>query len=277
MVRCHKIGCGSFRAAAACAAVLWCIVCGARAEIIANFLQPAGWPVGGLHSTYQEWDDFSGVSAAPPDAGYSINPAGLTPPAISATGAIVTGTKNIYSYAGDYSVAAKIFNYGGSSGGTLDPALGTHVVVQTVANGEIGIPPESLRVVDPNGNPILGGNNALQSAVIWQGTIVFPLGPSLVKERIWEFFLPNYAGDFNVSWSEKVHSSLFQVRVDSMLADRAFPLTPVPEPSAAVLGACLLICLGCLRLARKRRKNTAAKQRPLATGSLAAGGEVDAG
>jgi hypothetical protein len=226
----------------------------------ADFLQPAGWTPGDFQSTYQAWNNFTNTTAAAPDAGYSVNPSGLNSPAMSATGAIVTGSQNYYSFAADYSATAKIFNYGGASGsGGLDPSLGTHVIVQNMAStySDIGVYPDSLQLVGLNGESLLGGTDALQSIVTWQGVIDSPLGPASTEQRLWEFFLPNYSGDFKAIWNEKIHSSLMEVRIDTMLAENAFPLTSVPEPGTGMmLGSSLLICLGAFRLLHFNRHHS---------------------
>jgi hypothetical protein len=56
-----------------------------------------------------------------------------------------------------------------------------------------------------------------------------------LETYIWEFFLPNYTGDFRVQWDQLAHSSFDQLRVDSMIAESAFEITPIPEPATALL------------------------------------------
>jgi hypothetical protein len=67
------------------------------------------------------------------------------------------------------------------------------------------------------------------------------------QERLWEFFLPGYTGDFRVEGTSIVHSSLMQVQVDSMIS-------PVPEPGTTALAGSGLIVLGTCRLVRRWRR-----------------------
>ncbi|MHB1036087.1 MAG: PEP-CTERM sorting domain-containing protein [Pirellulales bacterium] len=229
-----------------CAVV--CIVgvtCDARAEGATSFQNPTGWSIGAANSTYQEWDAFRAKSGNAPDVGHF--PASFTP-TVSASPAIVTGTNNIYWYGGDYRWWLDIDNYGVGEAGE-----GTRVVVQTattLSNG-VGVYPDSLAVVRPDGGSLLGGDAAsvLRETVLFQGDIWVESQGTWVttQERLWEFFLPGYTGDFRVEGASHVHSSLMQVRVDSMIAS-------VPEPGTIALAATGLITLGACRTVRRIRR-----------------------
>jgi hypothetical protein len=210
-----------------------------------SFIEPAGWSVGDSGSTSQTWDALFVTTGNLPDAGfYTVNPAIATQPTlnVSAPG-FTTGSQNFYSFTGDYPVFANIYNHG--TGGSD----GTHVIVQTAATlGGLGdtVLADTLEIVDSNGNPLTGGANAaalVDGGQIFLGTVNSSFGVSTLQVLIWEFFLPGHTGDFQVKWTEQAHSSLDQVRIDSMIAPSAFApsFAAVPEPASLTLvGACML-------------------------------------
>ncbi len=219
-----------------------------------NILEPGSWNVGDLNTTYQEWDSLV-LAGATPDVGLTTNPAIATGPTVSSVditpfvpgAAILTGTQNYYSFNQDHGFAADIYNHGGPAGS------GTHVIVQI--GHSVGLPngilPGTVEIVDLAGSAIAGGANgdALQETNIFSGTVIGPVGPASYSEDIWEFFLPNYTGDFRVQGSLGVHASFDVLRVDSIIATQALPITEIPEPaSLALLG------LGGLAVLRRRKK-----------------------
>jgi hypothetical protein len=121
--------------------------------------------------------------------------------------------------------------------------------VQTAATlGGYGdsVLPGTLEIVDLSGNPLSGGANSaalVNDNEMFTGEVTSSFGTVTLQTKIWEFFLPGYTGDFRVRWTEQVHSSFDQVRIDSMIASSAFApsFVAVPEPTAlALVGACLL-------------------------------------
>ncbi len=224
-------------------AILWTAVSshGAMAEDATSFVEPTGWSVGDVNSTYQEWDVFSGRSGNTPDVGHF--PVSFAPTLSAASPAIKTGTGNLYSFSGNYNWWADIENYGGAG-------TGTRVLVQVAASLHegVGVLPTSLAIVQPDGSSLLGGDNAsiLNTATLFEGLVYSPATDSwaTTQERLWEFFLPGYTDDFRVVGTNTIHSSLMQVRVDSMI---------VPEPAAIVLVGMGLIALGAYRIVRHVR------------------------
>ena len=224
-------------------AILWTAISphGAMAEDATSFVEPTGWSVGHANSTYQEWDVFSGRSGNVPDIGHF--PASFAPTLSAASPAIKTGTNNLYSFSGNYDWWADIENYGGVG-------AGTKVLVQVAASLHegVGVFPTSLAIVQPDGSALFGGDNAsiLNTATLFEGSVYSPATDSwaTTQERLWEFFLPGYMDDFRVVGTNSIHSSLMQVRVDSMI---------VPEPASFVLFGLGLFSLGAYGIVRQVR------------------------
>jgi hypothetical protein len=229
------------------------------------FVDPDGWDVGDAGSTFQAWDTFAPNPPGPPsnnlppkspDAGLTTNPVIGIGPTVTGSAApgtfiFVTGTNNIYSPMGNYSLNANIRNHGTGGGD------GTHVIVQTASSlGDpaVSVVPDTLNIVDLSNNPITGGANSaalVDGGVIAAGFVDSTMGPVKLEVLIWEFFLPNYTGDFRVTWSEGIHSSFDQLRVDSFvtpnaLAPTTYTFQQIPEPSSIFIGLLGLagICVG---------------------------------
>jgi hypothetical protein len=218
------------------------------------FVDPDGWNVGDTGSTFQAWDTFAPKFGAPsatlparsPDAGLTTNPVLGTGPTVTGSGSpgtfiFVTGTNNIYSPIGNYTLNANIPNHN-SGGGN-----GTHVIVQataSVGDPPVGVVPNTLNIVDLSNNPITGGANSsalVNGGLIAAGIVDSTMGPVQLEVRIWEFFLPNYTGDFRATWTQGIHSTLDQLRVDSFitvnaLAPTAYTFQQIPEPSSMAIG-----------------------------------------
>ncbi|HEY4760046.1 MAG TPA: PEP-CTERM sorting domain-containing protein [Thermoguttaceae bacterium] len=222
------------------------------------FVNPSGWTTSSPGSTYQEWDVFASATGNVPDFGHVTTSAGLDSPLASvASPGFVTGSNNFYSFSTDYGISANLFNHGGSSGAGGYPAgYGTHVIIQTASTlgDPLGVLLGSMEIVGFGGDPIPGGDNAsaLQSAMLWTGEVMSSFGIVTQEERLWEFFLPGYTDDFQVRWQNQVHSQFKQLRVDTMIAQTAFPLISVPEPNMFCLLAMGAVSLGIFRLSRRR-------------------------
>lgn len=218
------------------------------------FVQPSGWNVGASGSTFQAWDNLVGLADNAPDAGYTANPAIDSGPTFSGTApAFATGTGNLYSFSGPYTASADIYNY--SSGG----ATGTHIIVQTGATlNEVTVVPGSLEIVDLSGAPLSGGDSGsalINAGRLAAGTVESSQGLVDYEVLIWEFYLPDYTGDFRVRWDEVTDSSFDQLRVDSYITAGALPPTPyvftqIPEPSTLAVGLLILV-----RTATSRRNH----------------------
>ena len=219
------------------------------------FVEPGGWSVGDVNSTYQVWDDLSSATGNTPDVGFSTNPAIASLPTLGATPGYVTGSGNFYRWDTDYTIAAEVDNH--NTGGTD----GTHIIVQTTAtaNESVSVVDGTTEIVDLGGSPILGGANGdafVNGGVVAAGTVSTTMGPQDVEVLIWEFFLPGYTGDFQVRWLQSIHSSFDQLRIDSMITPVGFVPTQftfaqIPEP-----GAVGLVLLGLVGVALHRRGMT---------------------
>lgn len=210
------------------------------------FLSPAWWGAGDGGTTYQQWDVFTAGTGNLPDIGRLTDGTVLADPTVDALPpAFVTSTGNFYSFSGPYGVATDVPNYGSGAG--------THIIVQTAASmnpdAEVGGPAsvfiDSLRIEDGSGTVLPGGSNAeaLQKALITTTPDSGPMGETTVEWLIWEFYLPGYAGDFEILSESIIHSQYRELRVDTAIAGAAYPITPVPEPTSLLLlgvGAVLL-------------------------------------
>lgn len=201
-----------------------------------SFQEPVGWTVGDAESTFQEWESTV--------TGFSLT--GTTPtasnvnPAISSTSTMgvsspgfVAGSGGYYSFSEStttYGVSADVFNHGGASGsgGPYTSNYGTRVFVQTAATiGQagvlgpegVGLVIDSLELVQINGSPITGGDNAskLQSNVLALNSIITSFGPADQEEILFEFWLPGYTDDFRVQFESSRHSSFQHLRIDTLI------------------------------------------------------------
>jgi hypothetical protein len=164
-----------------------------------------------------------------------VNPTGLTEPthSVKAFG-FLSGSENFYSFMGHFGASTDVYNHGGIGG--------THVIIQIgatvnhdssawssygdgghdelVEGHGIGVFWDSLKIVDLNGNPINGGNNADAlriSEVSYRSGVNTSYGPVDYQELIFEFILQAYTNDFRVDWDECIHSTIDTVRVDTMI------------------------------------------------------------
>lgn len=194
-----------------------------------RFVIPQAWSVGSSNSTYQEWDRFTSTANNLPDLGWLANPSATSTSKLSALppGAL-SGTGSFYAFAGDYGFQAVIYNNSNS----VPANWGTHVIVQTAATLGSGdaVIGNTLSLVDTNGVVLAGGaaTNALRYDALFAGTVSSPAGPVTTREELWEFFLPGYAGDFRLQATMKQHSSLRQVRVDTLRVAQTQPLLRIP-------------------------------------------------
>ncbi|MCO6042905.1 hypothetical protein NG895_03195 [Aeoliella sp. ICT_H6.2] len=198
-------------------------------QVTSGFEEPSGWSVGDAGSTHQVWDYKTGSADNLPDRGYDVAGATLTEPTHSVLSpGFQSGTYNFYSFAGDYSAAADIYNHGGAAEG-----LGTHVMVQigssqnpdedSLPGHGTGVYLESLQIVDLSDSPLTGGasDDALQVAELsYEDAVLTSFGEAQYQELVFEFWLPEYTGDFRINWNQKVHSTVDTLRVDTMIAEQ---------------------------------------------------------
>lgn len=199
-----------------------------------NFESPTLWAVGDAGSTFQEWDaseaSYSSSGATVPNA-ISMNPSiALTAEMNVIAPGIASSSGGYYSFNGNYSISANVFNHGGiaGSGGLYADHFGTHVIVQTAATvndePEMGDPAsiftDSLQIVTHDSAPLIGGANNERLGLRDASSdvqVIGPFGPGDQQELIYEFWLPGYTGDFRVEFDLIVHSSFQHLRIDSMI------------------------------------------------------------
>ncbi len=202
-----------------------------------NFVTPGNWAISDTNTTYQEWDAFTATTNNTPDIGHSTSPTIASTPTVDATApGFRTSSGNFYAFSGDYGFDASVYNHTTATGVS---GYGTHVIIQTseTVNGSTGIYPTTIQITDLAGTAITGGDNAdlLRYDIIAEGPVSSPFGTVTLREEIYEFFLPNFIGDFKVSADVIVHASLDQIRIDSAIRASAAEITTIPEPASLAL------------------------------------------
>lgn len=164
-----------------------------------------------------------------------------------------TGSGNFYSFMGNYSATATVYNYGGADGSAVTG--GTYVTLQTAAS----INPDfeynvGLLALGSTETPTItftttGGTvltaQLLDFEVSFSGTDV----PSLVgevdwQELTWTFYLPDWTGDFKATFDIPVHVMFSAVQIDTAIVTAA-----VPEPASLAI---LAGSLGAMLLRRRK-------------------------
>ena len=185
-----------------------------------SFVDPAFF--GNADTTSNEWDVFSSQVFNAPDVSADSTHGGST---LSVSGpGFVSGSSNFYAFSGNYNANADIV-------APSVAAAGTHVVVQTSGTlGYSGV--SSVQIFDDGGS--LLSDSPFSETELFNGTVSSSFGPVTQVERMWEFWLPGYTGDFGVAWTNGQHSSFNGLRVDSLAASST-PAAAVPEPSSVVM------------------------------------------
>jgi autotransporter-associated beta strand protein len=227
-----------------------------------NFYSPAFWTAGTTqYSTMQQWDtqpgsetpttsDDSPWFAAPPINGTNNlfdndnQPGGVSigTPMLNVSGGV---NSTPYLISGGTPDAA-VPNYGVGATPVDAVYTGTHVIVQLAStvgsedfNGTVGgqsVNPDSMQILTGGD----GGGTVLAtetSSAFLRKTLIssvnsginnpFTGTPVFMENWIYEFFIPNYTGEFRANWSHDFHTVFEAVRIDSALTTgSAFPITP---------------------------------------------------
>ncbi|MEM9354220.1 MAG: PEP-CTERM sorting domain-containing protein [Planctomycetota bacterium] len=197
------------------------------------FEEPTLWTVGDPDSTFQEWvaQELAFNALTPTPALLSnVNPT-ITADALLSVQSpgFRAGSGGYYAFAGPYGVNAEIYNHGGSEGsGAPYPAgSGTHVIVQTHAslNGGDGVLTDQMQLTDLSGNILAGGANEDLLRVEQLATNLWgsSFGVVTVEELVFEFFLPDFTGDFIVDSTSNSSSSFQHMRVDTFIVAGSGP------------------------------------------------------
>lgn len=217
-----------------------------------DFVSPTGWTASDPLATYYEWDALTTTTAAAPDVGQAGGLSGAG--ASAALPAFSSTSNNFYAFSGNYSVSVDAPNHGGPTGNL---AGGTHVIVQlaNALSGGTSVLPGTLQIVDPGGTTLAGGapGAAIAEATLFSGSVPVPPeaggGTTDYAEQAWEFFLPDWTGNFQVRFDNVIHSSVDRIRIDSVVVPGNEPMTAtLPEPTSLALFG-----LGGLALLRRRR------------------------
>jgi hypothetical protein len=205
-------------------------------------------------ATSQQWDTFtSATGAANLATGTNnfLNNGGLAAPTVTATGI----SEAIY-YFNSGPVTATIPNFGGPDGSLVSG--GTHVIVQVAATigantpdftqgmvADYSILPGTLHLTDLDGNTLPGGaaDDAVYTLLAsFEGDFEqIPGYPATGEHHRFEFFLPDYTGDFKVTWMQQNHSVFDALRVDTII---------VPEPASTGI----LAVLASAAILRRRQR-----------------------
>jgi hypothetical protein len=217
-----------------------------------SFVEPAGWTVGDIDSTFQEWEadpssPFASTDSMPSDS--SALPALLNQSTMGVNSpGFPASSGGYYSFGGDYRIFADILNHGGSSGttGSYPANAGTRVFVQSAAtvntDANVGIYIDSVRLVAPDGSAIPGGCNSCSVRVeeLAMGPVETTFGIVPQQEMLYEFYIPEYASDFRVEIQVGIHSSFQHLRVDSRI-ELPQPVDPDFDHDGLVDGADFLM------------------------------------
>ncbi|QQE10279.1 hypothetical protein JD969_12285 [Planctomycetota bacterium] len=219
-------------------------VAGVASATPVNFVNPDGWSVGDIGSTYQAWDVFTSTLGNVPDVGYDNGGSSVVPSGVGVSGPYVASSGNFYGLFGDFGVTADVVNATDSSGS------GTHIVVQLAST----MTADDVQVLDDQGG-VIAGVSELRADSLGQVFLynMTPPGsttpvPIYSYEEIYEFYVPNYTGDFQIVASYGAHSSFDGLRIDSYLSDSAMAVTAIPEPAAFSL-----ILLGSMMLLKRKK------------------------
>lgn len=195
------------------------------------FQEPTGWTVGDVDSTYQQWNADASTPFAlsnTPTTGLNVNPTISTAPVMGANFPAIAASSGGYyafneSYEG-YGVFADVFNHGGASGigGPYPAGSGTRVFVQTLSSvslDDISVYTDQIEIVQQNGDPITGGDNAslIQATSLGIYNGASPIGIVPFEEILFEFWLAEYTDDFRVQFEARRHSSFQNLRIDSQI------------------------------------------------------------
>lgn len=198
-----------------------------------NFQEPTAWAVGDSGSTMQNWEasevvPFSNVNSLPTIS--NVNPVITSQAKMSVQSpGIVAGSGGYYSQNNSYRVFANIYNHAGAfgTGGTYASGYGTRVRVQTASTTnpdiDISVYENTIELLKLDNTAIPGGANAnlLSVTELFRQEVETPFGLAYQEEFLFEFYLPAYSGDFRVRFTNAIHSSFQELRVDTMLVSEA--------------------------------------------------------
>lgn len=233
-----------------------------------DFVEPAGWSVGSPLSTSAGWA-AGGSTSTPigrlttslpsnpgtPNVYYDDAGGSLASPVLTGVSpAFIASSGGYYSFGGNYTVNAVVSNH------TTAPATGagTHVIVQafTTLNPDFVSGSIFSPTITDTSNNAISGAQLLRSDKYGLDPD-FPLfGGVSAEAYIFEYWLPEYVGDFKAGFGVAVHGSLQAVQVDTKIADAVdgdspFAITAVPEPATAAM-----LALGGTGLLFRRRRQT---------------------
>jgi hypothetical protein len=211
-----------------------------------NFQEPTDWTVGAPGSTFNNWEAAPDSTNYLPAKKFSVS---NTTPSLSTVSPAITGVSNLnvlpYGLVGGsggyyafnelvegegYGIFANIYNHGGSTGvGTpYSSGYGTRVIFQTAATTNtslnFSIFQDSVEFLNLDNSPFPVTRSPQLigvTEIFRQGGVETPFGLAEQQELLFEYYLPEYSGDFRVRFRAAMHSSFQEFRVDTLLVEEA--------------------------------------------------------
>jgi hypothetical protein len=204
-----------------------------------NFQEPTDWTVGAPGSTFNNWEAAPDSINYLPAKEFSVS---NTTPSLSSASPAISGISNLnvqspgfkagsggyYSFSNSYIIFANIYNHGGSTGvgAPYATGYGTRVIFQTAATTnttlDFSIYQDSVEFLNLDNSPFPETRSPQLigiTEIFRQEGVETPFGPAEQQELLFEYYLPEYSGDFRVRFRATMHSSFQEFRVDTLLVE----------------------------------------------------------
>jgi hypothetical protein len=206
-----------------------------------NFQEPSDWTVGDPGTTFNNWEAAPDSVNYLPAKEFSVT---NTTPSLSTASPAITGVSNLnvqspgfkagsggyYSFSNSYIIFANFYNHGGSTGvgSPYSTGYGTRVILQTAATTntdlDFSIYQGSVEFLNLDNSPFPETRSPQLigvTEIFRQEGVETPFGPAEQQELLFEYYLPEYSGDFRVRFRAAMHSSFQELRIDTLLVEEA--------------------------------------------------------